>query len=300
MMTQTDHDQSPQRLSIRGLLLHITHYDPRWWEAKEDEAPFNLEIALELVDAMADAGMNLLVVDCADGLRYTSHPELTRPYSVPMSTLARLVERANQHDIEIVPKLNFAQSGLHRHNHWFRPHNDLFDNEAYWKLAFDVVDELIEVAQPPRFFHVGMDEDHWRSYEQYVAAIDVLHAELEKRNLRTVIWNDTACLWPQAAIHRDKSLAAEAGVDKDIVHVLWDYSSVQPEILRRIRSAGFEVWGAPGREPDLVAGMRDALLDCGGTGILLTRWVACTDANRDVLMRDVRTLGPICAAERAR
>jgi hypothetical protein len=293
-MTQTN-DERPQRtLPIRGFLLHITHYDPRWWEAKDEEAPFNLEVATDLIDAMAETEMNLLVVDCADGLRYASHPELTRPYSVPMSSLAKLVTHASDRGIEVVPKLNFAQSGLHRHNHWFRPHNALFDNEEYWTLAFEVVDELIDVVHPARFFHVGMDEDHWRSYDQYVAAIDVLHAELQKRDLRTIIWNDSACRWPQAAIHRDKSLAAEAGVPKDIVHVVWDYHDVQPEILRRIHSAGFEIWGAPGREPELVSDMRDALLDCGGAGILLTRWVGCTEANRKALLNDIRTLGPLC------
>jgi hypothetical protein len=139
-----------------------------------------------------------------------------------------------------------------------------------------------------------MDEDHWRSYEQYIAAIGVLHAELEKRDLRTVIWNDSASQWPQAAIHRDKSLAAEAGVSKDVVHVVWDYHGVQPEVLQRVRNAGFEVWGAPGREPELVNDTRDALIECGGTGILLTRWISCTKANREALLHDVQTLGPLC------
>jgi hypothetical protein len=293
-MMQKNQQDTHNVLPIRGFLLHITHYDPRWWESKEKEAPFDLDVALDLIEAMAKAEMNLLVVDCADGPRYTSHPELTRPYSVPMRTFSRLVERASDRGIEVVPKLNFSQSGLHRHNHWFRPHNALFDNEEYWKLALEVIDELIHVARPPRFFHVGMDEDHWRSYEQYGAAIDVLHAELQKRDLRTVIWNDSACQWPQAAIHRDKSLAAEAGIAKDIVHVVWDYHGVQSEVFRRIRNTGFEVWGAPGREPKLVSSMRDALLNCGGTGMLLTRWVACTPANHQALLDDIRTLGPLC------
>ncbi len=293
MTDQTQADTQPS-LPTRGFLLHITHYDPRWWAAKDNEQPFDLALGMDVVDALAAVDLNLLIIDCADGLQYTSHPELTRPYSVPMATLTQLVARARERGIEVVPKLNFAQSGLHRHNHWFRPHHDLFDNERYWELAFEVIDELIDVVQPSRFFHVGMDEDHWRSYDQYVAAIHTLHGNLAQRGLRTLIWNDSACMWPQAAVHRDKSLAAEASVPKDVVHIVWDYQGANEAILRRVKTAGFEVWGAPGHNAALVAQMRDALHNVEGTGILLTRWISCVEANRSELLESISTLGPLC------
>ena len=40
-------------------------------------------------------------------------------------------------------KLNFSQSALHQHNHWFRPYHDLFDSEEYWQKGFEVIDELL-------------------------------------------------------------------------------------------------------------------------------------------------------------
>jgi hypothetical protein len=293
-MTSTERTVAPAELPDRGFLLHITHYDPRWWESKATEQPFDLDVGLEVIDAMADVGLNLLVIDCADGLHYASHPELARPYSVPMQDLRVLVERAQSHAIEVVPKLNFAQSGLHRHNDWFRPHNDLFDSPRYWELAFELIDELIAEAKPPRFFHVGMDEDHWRSYTQYVAAIQTLHAGLEARGLRAVIWNDSACMWPQAEIHRDKSLAAEQTISGRVVQVLWDYNGVNEAALRRIRDGGFELWGAPGRDPEGVILLRKTLETIGATGILLTRWIPCVAANREQLLSHIRTLGPLC------
>lgn len=293
-MTSTASPTPLAGLPDRGFLLHITHYDPRWWEAKATEQPFDLDVGLAVIDAMADVGLNLLVIDCADGLHYASHPELARPYSVPMQTLRALVERAQHHAIEVVPKLNFAQSGLHRHNHWFRPHNDLFDSPRYWELAFELIDELIAETKPPRFFHIGMDEDHWRSYTQYIAAIQTLHAGLEARGLRAVIWNDSACMWPQAEIHREKSLAAEQAISKRVVQVLWDYSGVNEAALRRIHDGGFELWGAPGGDPDMVILLRKTLEMIGATGILLTRWIPCVEANREQLLRHIRTLGPLC------
>jgi len=279
-------------LPVRGYLLHITHYDPVWVARKEQEEPFNLELGLELIDTLAETGLNLLLLDPKDGVRYASHPELARPYSQDSGLLRILTERATGHGMEVAIKLNFSQSALHQHNHWFRPHHDLFDSPEYWKRAFEVIDELLQIVRPPRFFHIGMDEDHARSYRQYVEAIKTLHAGLKARSLRTLVWNDSACRWPAAEIHRDKALAAEQEIPKDVIEVLWDYGDWDPAALLRIRKAGFELWGAPGGTPELVARMRDRLLAVGGTGMLLTHWTPCVPARRDDLLGRIRACGP--------
>ena len=279
---------------IRGYLIHITHYDPSWVKRKAREKPFDLGVGLEVVEAMADAGLNLLVVDCADGVTYKSHPELKRSYSAPMAHVRRLAAQARKHDIEVVPKLNFAQSALHQHNHWFRPHNALFDNGEYWRRAFQLADELIEACEPPRFFHIGMDEDHDRSHAQYAAAICTLRDGLRERGLRAVMWKDQQS-YAAADVHAEKSRAAEARIPRDVVQVVWHYHTVLTDVVRRLRRKGFDVWGAPGRDPDQVRGWRDAILRYGGTGLLLTRWVPCRPGNRAELLRQIRMLGPICS-----
>ncbi len=281
-------------LPVRGYLLHITHYDPVWIAAKDKEEPFDIEVGMQVIDAMAEAGLNLLMLDVKDGIRYSSHPELTRHYSCERETLTRLAQHAKERSIETVIKLNFSQSPIHQHNHWFRPHNDLFDSLKYWKLAFEIIDELLELVPGCRFFHIGMDEDHSRSYGQYVEAIKTLHAGLAERKLRTLIWNDSACRWASAAIHRDKSLEAERLAPKDITHVFWDYDDWDPEGPSRIRGLGLDLWGAPGGRPELVARMRDRLLDAGGSGILLTQWTPCVPARRDALLERIRLCGPAC------
>ena len=279
---------------IRGYLIHITHYDPSWVKRKAREKPFDLGVGLEVVEAMADAGLNLLVVDCADGVTYKSHPELKRSYSVPMAHVRRLAAQARKHDIEVVPKLNFAQSALHQHNHWFRPYHRLFDSEEYWRRAFRLADELIQACEPPRFFHIGMDEDHDRSHAQYAAAICTLRDGLRERSLRAVMWKDQQS-YAAADVHAEKSRAAEARIPRDVVQVVWHYHTVLTDVVRRLRRKGFDVWGAPGRDPDQVRGWRDAILRYGGTGLLLTRWVPCRPGNRAELLRQIRMLGPICS-----
>jgi len=281
-------------LPIRGFLLHFTHYDPVWYARKAREKPIDLNVAMQIVEAMAGAEMNLLVIDIADGVKYRSHPELERPYSVPMGHLKRLVRRARRLGIEVVPKLNFSQSGRHHHNEWFRPHNRLFDDEQYWKLAFELIDELIEVCEPERFFHIGMDEDHDRSLRQFAEAVRVLAEGIKARGLRAVMWKDAPVIGGAWECHGEKSRAAEKTTPGDVVQVPWDYREVRMELVRHLLRKGFEVWGATGRDPELVRGWRDALLRYGGSGILLTCWRPCRPGNRKMMLDQIRATGPLC------
>ena len=50
-----------------------------------------------------------------------------------------------------------------------------------------MIDELVRVCKPRRYFHIGMDEDHYRSQPQYVDAILRLRKMVKRHRLRTVI-----------------------------------------------------------------------------------------------------------------
>lgn len=282
-------------LPIRGFLIHLTHYDPVWYVKKSREQPFDLRVASDIVDAMAEADMNMLVVDVEDGVKFKSHPELKRRYSVPMGTLKSLVERARKAGLEIVPKLNFAQSTSQYHNEWFRPHNQGFDSDEYWKLAFELIDELVAECRPERFFHVGMDEDMDRSHRQYAAAVRTLAEGVEARGLRPVMWKDNPVICPgiwEAA--GEKSRAAEKTTPRSVVQVPWGYREAHPDLVRHLRRKGFEVWGAAGSKPELVREWREALLKYGATGILLTAWRPCRPGNRKGMLEQIRICGPLC------
>src|SRR5712692_11785303 len=95
------------RLRHRGLLIHFSHYDPNWMRRKTKEERFDLRTGLKVVDAMADVGMNLLVIDIEDGVVFKNHPELRRPCSVPIAQLESLAQAARERAIGLVPKLNF-------------------------------------------------------------------------------------------------------------------------------------------------------------------------------------------------
>ena len=238
-----------------------------------------------MVKALGDAGFNMLIIDLGDGVQYRTFPELKRHYSVPMAVLEELVAYARQEGLEVVPKLNFSKSKEppHDHNYWFRPYNELPDDDAYWAKAFQLIDEVIEVTKPERFFFVGMDEDFLRTPAQYASAVNALHEGLSKRGLRTAMWNDTAHLSAGMFGCVEKTLAAEENAPRDIVHVLWDYTPLKARAAQRIqdmRSKGLEVWIAPGRRPDDVEQWKQLALQTGCSGLVMTMWAPVTERGR--------------------
>ncbi|NLB55924.1 MAG: hypothetical protein GX811_09205, partial [Lentisphaerae bacterium] len=273
----------------RGYLLHMTHYDPRWVAEKENEKPFDLKLAIELVKELADNGFNLLMIDPKDAVKFRSHPELKRHYTQPMGNLRKLAAAAKKAGLEVALKINFSQSGTHQHNHWFAPHHKRFDNKEYFERAFTILDELIDAAKPERFIHVGMDEDHDRSIKQFVDAVITLNKLVTERGFRTMIWNDTACFWAQAMVHVEKSLATEKKGPKDVTHIIYDYfTPVQLKAFKRVQRRGLKLWGAPGQK---IKPMMQLLDKLNAEGVLITHWIPCVQENREQLINKIKNFG---------
>ena len=280
----------------KGLLLHITHYDPKWVGNKESEPRFSLETGLELLDAMKKAGFNMVILDIADGVIYDSHPEMQRHYSVPISELKAFSDRAHELGIEFVPKLNFSRSGRNQHDKWLSPHWDQNNfvkvRDDYRQTATDIIDEIVELCQPIHFFHIGMDEDHHRSLSQYVETITFFHDYLEGKGIRTMVWNDTPYENRDviAQVHADKMRAAEPLLPKDIIHVVWDYDLVHEGLVKRLSDYGFSVLVAPGGNPGRIKKWKKIMEEEGGDGFLFTNWTKCSDENRQKLLDQVESL----------
>jgi len=266
-------------VDVRAYLIHVTHYDPVWFDRKERERPFDVTLGCEVVKALGDAGFNMLIIDLADGVEYRTLPELKRHYSVPMTDVEKLVACAREAGLEVVPKLNFSKSKepRHDHNYWFRPYNDLPDDDAYWAKAFQLIDEVIEVTKPERYLFIGMDEDFQRTPAEYVSAVNALHEGLAKRGLRTAMWNDTAHL--------------SAGM-----FGCGDYTPLKARAAGRVRdmrAKGLEVWIAPGRRPDDVEQWKQLALQADCTGMVMTMWGPVTERNRRRLLGGIRRVGPV-------
>jgi hypothetical protein len=291
-----------EQLKWRGMLIHLTHYDPRWWEQKSRERRFNRATTRAVIRATADTGMNLLIIDVADAVLYRSLPHLRKRYSVPMTELTELVEFAREAGLEVVPKLNFARSPRHRHSHWLDPEQSQPDSPTFWKQGLAAVDEVLD-ATGATMLHVGMDEDDTRSPDEYRKATLRLHRELTRRKIRMLMWAEVGHeTWrPQ---QRWKEIPTLRELPRDVILMPWSYTNVIDDWARRLKRWGFDV--VPGCQyghPSLpgkhavknVRAWADAAQNLDLPGLVLTKWIRLSRPNRAILLEAIRESGPVMA-----
>ncbi len=292
------HKGTSAPLKRRGMLIHLTHYDPRWNREKESEERYDRATAEAVIDAMADAGMNLLLIGVSDGVIYKSLPELRKRYSVPMAELRGLALRARKRGLEVIPKLNFSRSPLHRHSAWLDTNQADPDSASFWKRGFAAIDEVLAATQASTF-HVGLDEDDTRSPEEYRKAAMRLCRGLRRRGVRMAMWAEVGHRWrPQ---QRWKEIPAMRELPREVILMPWSYQFAQAEWAPRLKRWGFDVIGACGYgasddRKDPLANAREwceVIRSARADGLVLTQWIRCSRENRDRLVQAVRACGAL-------
>ena len=69
---------------------------------------FDNRLWRDILRAMSEAGMNMVVLDLGDAVAYRSHPEIAVKNAWTPARLKKEIASARDLGIEIVPKLNFA------------------------------------------------------------------------------------------------------------------------------------------------------------------------------------------------
>ena len=124
------------------------HDDVDWLRFDED-------VWVRLTERMHDIGMNMLVIDVAEGLVYPSHPELAVKGSWTPEKMRKELARLRRMGIEPIPKLNFSAT----HDVWLKEYSRMLSTPTYHKVVADLVKDVCDVFDKPRFVHIGMDEE---------------------------------------------------------------------------------------------------------------------------------------------
>jgi hypothetical protein len=296
----TDCKTATQEIKHRGLLLHLTHYDPKWMLQKATEKRHDQAAALAVIKAMGEHRFNLLLLDIKDAVAYSKLPDLKKRYTVPMAELKELAKAARASGLEFIPKLNFAKSPEHKHSAWLEPGQASADTPEFWKRAFIAVDEVLK-ATGAKTLHVGMDEDDTRSPDEYLAALLELHAGLKKRGVRMAMWADAGHMWRPG--ERWRVWPAIEKLPRDVILFPWNYFSGLENWVEKFKGMGFDVIGACAyRTPANQAGAdhltntrqwAESVRKFGAEGVIVTHWIKCGKANRAVLLESVRKCGPV-------
>jgi len=151
----------------------------------------------DYVEKLPAHGINLLVIDLGEGVRYESHPELAVEGSWSVEKLKKKLATIRKLGVEPVPKLNFSAA----HDVWLGKYSRMLSTDIYYGVCRDLIAEIIEIFGHPRFFHLGMDEETY-AHQQHLLYAVVRHGELwwhdlyflvkevEKRDVAAWVWSD--------------------------------------------------------------------------------------------------------------
>jgi len=151
----------------------------------------------EMLREMVKAGVNMVVLDLGDGIRYESHPEISVKGAWSPARLRRELERMRRMGIEPIPKMNFSAC----HDHWLGPYSRRVSTPEYYKACADLIAEAIRLFGRPRLFHLGLDEEtsrHQKTFRYVVVRqhdlwwhdFHFFRRQVARHGVRPWIWSD--------------------------------------------------------------------------------------------------------------
>jgi hypothetical protein len=151
----------------------------------------------DLVRRMAAEGLNMVVLDLGDGVRYESHPEIAVRHAWSPARLKRELARLRGLGLEPIPKLNFSTA----HDAWLGPYSRCVSTDAYYAVCRDLIREVAQLFGKPRFFHLGMDEETAQHQARFEYAVLRQHdlwwrdlyfyfRHVEAAGCRPWVWSD--------------------------------------------------------------------------------------------------------------
>ena len=182
-------------------------------ETVADYLRFDEKVWRDLTEQTRDVGMNMVIIDLAEGLVYPSHPELAVRGSWTPKKLREELARLRRMGLEPIPKLNFSAT----HDVWMKDYARMVSTETYHRVIADLVKDVCAIFDKPRFLHIGMDEEGELLQRKFRYAVtrreDVWFSDLkrivsavERQGARAWMWSDPAWNYPDYMTNVPKSV----------------------------------------------------------------------------------------------
>lgn len=193
------------------------------YRAKSDTLRCDRSMWNDLTARMAEVGMNQILIDIGEGIRYDSHPELAAKGAWTPDEMSAEVRRLRDMGITAIPKLNFSTS----HDTWLNEYSFMVSSAPYYRVVSDLIAETMEIFERPELFHIGMDEETLghqrelsyvviRQFELWYSDLNFYADEVEKAGARPWMWSDR--IWH----HEEEYLA---NTPKSILQSNWYYGA---------------------------------------------------------------------------
>ena len=193
-----------------------------------DHIRFDERVWRTLTGHMAEVGMNMVVIDLGEAIKYPSHPELAVEGSWDGERFRKELSRLRAMGLEPIPKMNFSTT----HDAWLKDYHRMVSTTPYYKACADLIRDVAEIFDHPRFLHLGYDEESEELQKRHEYCV-VRHGDLwwrdflwfvketEKTGMRPWVWSDFSWKHPHFLARCPKSVLqsnwyyeGEFGVDK--------------------------------------------------------------------------------------
>jgi len=234
----------------------------RW--GHPNDAPVDVGFFCDYIERfLARRKFNALVLLIRQGVKFDSHPELSGSAAWTKDELRRVIDTCRANFIEPIPLVD-----SYGHAAWMSlAHKELWEdgehemvcssNPETFKILTDVYAELLDLFAPVRYFHLGLDEVWWKTFDVpedkrcklcagvpkwqlFADQVNRLHGWLKERGVRAMMWSDV--LLPEhnggAPYHGAKALKL---LPTDLLQTNWS-TSLAPNSNKLLRGLGCEVW----------------------------------------------------------
>lgn len=125
-----------------------------WNDAASTKLRFDMATFDRLLQKFKSSGVNTIILDIAEGLRYESHPELAIEGSLSRAQMEVLLSKLYDMGFDVIPKLNFSTT----HDAWLGEYSRMVSTSVYYKVCRDLIEEVCDIFKP-KYLHLGMDEE---------------------------------------------------------------------------------------------------------------------------------------------
>ena len=183
-----------QNKKIWAVLMHLSY---NAWLPKKQYNIFDDQYWDEFLMKCKETSTNMIVLDVGDGVEYKSHPEICVKDAWSRERVHSELEKCRNLGIELIPKLNFSTS----HCYWMGEYRKMTSSKPYYDFCRDIINEIYEIFEAPRFIHIGMDEEEiintrvsdyvvFRQGDLLIHDIKFLVDEVNKTGATPWIWHD--------------------------------------------------------------------------------------------------------------
>ncbi|MBE6700384.1 MAG: hypothetical protein E7582_00635 [Ruminococcaceae bacterium] len=125
------------------------------WVREKQELSFSFNAWNKVVDASHKAGINMIILDLGEGVKWETHPELAKKGAWGREQIKKEVLRLRELGIALIPKINLSTC----HDLWLGPYRTEITKPLYYRVVRDLIRECYDLFLEPEYIHLGMDEE---------------------------------------------------------------------------------------------------------------------------------------------